>query len=354
MRILVTGGAGFIGSNLVRLLLSSGHDVLNIDKLTYAGNRNSLADCELNRRYSFAQIDIVNLEPLRDTLLGFKPDGVMHLAAESHVDRSIDNPGDFIQTNVVGTLNLLVASMAHYKTLQPSSASNFRFLHVSTDEVYGSLGKEGAFTEQTRYDPHSPYSASKASSDHLARAWFSTYGLPVIVTNCSNNYGPFQFPEKLIPVAVLKCLFGDKIPIYGTGENVRDWLYVEDHCLALQLVLANGKPGETYNIGGNNELSNLELATMLCSILDDLQPRSCGGRYKDLIEFVKDRPGHDFRYAIDASKIQKELGWTPTQDRRSGLLRTVQWYLKHEDWWRPLIRQNATLKRLGTESQLEA
>ena len=347
MRILVTGGAGFIGSNLVRLLLSSGHEVLNIDKLTYAGNRKSLADCELNSRYSFAQIDIVDLEPLRHVLLEFNPDGVMHLAAESHVDRSIDNPGDFIQTNVVGTLNLLVASLAHYKTLEPSKASRFRFLHVSTDEVYGSLGNEGAFTEQTRYDPHSPYSASKASSDHLARAWFSTYGLPVIVTNCSNNYGPFQFPEKLIPVAILKCLFEDKIPIYGTGENVRDWLYVEDHCLALELALNKGTPGETYNIGGNNELSNLELATILCSILDDLQPRSCGGHYKDLIEFVKDRPGHDFRYAIDASKIQKDLGWTPMQDRKSGLISTVQWYLNHEDWWRPLIRQNATLKRLG-------
>jgi dTDP-glucose 4,6-dehydratase len=348
MRIMITGGCGFIGSNLVRQMVEAGHDVLNVDKLTYAGNRQSLADIELNAKYSFSQIDIVDFESLRASFANFKPDAVMHLAAESHVDRSIDSPGEFVQTNVIGTMNLLNASLEHFRSLDIHDANKFRVLHVSTDEVYGSLGSTGAFSELTRYDPHSPYSASKAASDHLARAWCTTYGLPVIVTNCSNNYGPFQFPEKLIPVVILKCLFEETIPVYGTGENVRDWLYVDDHCRALQRVLHSGEPGTTYNIGGSNELSNIELVKKLCGVLDDLRPRPQGGSYRDLISFVKDRPGHDFRYAIDASKIQRELGWKPLNDCDSGLLATVQWYLDNESWWRPLITSKDSLKRMGT------
>jgi dTDP-glucose 4,6-dehydratase len=277
----------------------------------------------------------------------FQPDAVIHLAAESHVDRSIDKPSQFIETNVIGTFNLLQASLSYWRSLPKDRAEQFRFLHVSTDEVYGSLGATGYFTEETRYDPHSPYSASKASADHLARAWFDTYGLPVLVTNCSNNYGSFQFPEKLIPVVILKCLRGEAIPVYGKGENIRDWLYVEDHCDALRLVLEKGKLGETYNIGGNNELRNIDLVRMLCSILDDLRPNSSGQSYADQITFVQDRPGHDLRYAINASKIRNQLGWTPKQDKHSGFRKTVQWYLDNASWWQAILDGSYKLERVG-------
>ncbi len=358
MKILITGGAGFIGSNLVRLMLNSGHEVLNVDKLTYAGNINSLADVAHSGRYRFAQVDVADAEAIRALFRDFQPEAVMHLAAESHVDRSIDGPGEFIQTNVVGTFTLLQAALEHYRGLPAETAQKFRFLHVSTDEVYGSLGPEGAFTETTRYDPHSPYSASKAASDHLARAWFDTYGLPVIVTNCSNNYGPFQFPEKLIPVVIIKCLRGEPIPVYGKGDNIRDWLYVEDHCEALSLVVQHGKSGETYNIGGNNEKRNIDLVHLLCDIFDELTNQAAGQRLEtrgelkakpssSLITFVTDRPGHDQRYAIDPSKIRSELGWTPKQDHASGFRKTVQWYLNNQAWLDAILSGTYQLERQG-------
>jgi dTDP-glucose 4,6-dehydratase len=347
MRIIVTGGAGFIGSNLVRSLILSGETVLNLDKLTYAGNLKSLEDVSGSPNYSFAQVDIVDREAVQNVIDSFCPDAVMHLAAESHVDRSIEKPSQFIETNVIGTFNLLQASLRYWKTLSALEADRFRFLHVSTDEVYGSLGSTGYFTEVTPYDPHSPYSASKASSDHLARAWFDTYGLPVLVTNCSNNYGPYQFPEKLIPVVILKCLRGESIPVYGKGENNRDWLYVEDHCAALRLVLQRGNPGETYNIGGNNEQRNIDLVHLLCRILDELKPSTSGRSYAEQITFVQDRPGHDLRYAIDASKIRDQLGWTPKQDHQSGFRKTVQWYLNNTNWWQAILDGSYKLERLG-------
>ena len=357
MKILITGGAGFIGSNLVRLMLNSGHDVLNVDKLTYAGNLSSLRDVQAHPGYRFAQLDITDADAIRAAFRDFRPDAVMHLAAESHVDRSIDGPGEFIQTNVVGTFTLLQAALEYWRSLADDAASKFRFLHVSTDEVYGSLGADGAFSESTRYDPHSPYSASKAASDHLARAWFDTYGLPVIVTNCSNNYGPYQFPEKLIPVVILKCLRGEPIPVYGKGENIRDWLYVEDHCEALSLVVQRGLPGETYNIGGNNEKRNIDLVHLLCNTLDELVPgsehsllaarHSPLSKYSDLITFVTDRPGHDLRYAIDASKIKRELGWTPKQDHASGFRKTVQWYLDNQEWCQAILSGDYQLEQQG-------
>lgn len=349
MRILVTGGAGFIGSNLVRLLVSEGHETLNVDKLTYAGNLNSLSDVANQANYQFAQIDINDVQSIRRTLLDFRPQGVMHLAAESHVDRSIDGPRAFVETNIVGTLNLLQASLEHWQGLEGNAKREFRFLHVSTDEVYGSLGIDGLFTEATAYDPHSPYSATKAASDHLARAWYHTYGLPVLVTNCSNNYGPYQFPEKLIPVVILKAVRGESLPVYGKGENIRDWLYVVDHCEALRTVLLGGAPGETYNIGGNNELRNIDLVNELCSLLDDLRPRADRVSYAKQIEFVKDRPGHDLRYAIDASKIKAELGWSPKQDRLSGFRSTVEWYLENRDWWEPILSGEYKLMRQGLD-----
>ncbi len=381
MRILVTGGAGFIGSNLVRLLVSKGHQVLNVDKLTYAGNPRSLADLDGHPAHRLLQADICDADAMRAAFAEFQPDWVMHLAAESHVDRSIDGPGAFIQTNIVGTYSLLQAAREHWaprlsasslsSDISPlTSSSAPRFLHVSTDEVYGSLGQTGHFTETTAYDPHSPYSASKAASDHLARAWRDTYGLPVIVTNCSNNYGPFQFPEKLIPVVILKALRGQAIPVYGKGENIRDWLYVEDHAEALLAAISNGKPGETYNIGGNNELQNIDLVRLLCRILDelllergmtlkretpsaltsDLCPPSSALRppsSESLITYVIDRPGHDLRYAIDASKIRDELGWQPKQDHQSGFRKTVQWYLDNQAWWQQILSGEYQLERLG-------
>ena len=332
-RVLITGGAGFIGSNLVRQMLARGHKVLNVDCLTYSGNLNSLKDVENAVNYRFSLIDIRDGEALQKVVFDFAPDSVMHLAAESHVDRSIDGPRQFIETNVMGTFNILQASLKYWQSMSKESKSDFRFLHVSTDEVYGSLGATGLFTEQSRYDPHSPYAATKAASDHLVRAWHDTYGLPVIVSNCSNNYGPFLFPEKLIPVVIIKCLRNEPIPVYGKGENVRDWLYVEDHCQALELILGNGEPGETYNIGGSNEMKNIDLVRLMCTLLDDLRPRNDGKHYSELIVFVPDRPGHDMRYAIDASKVSEKLGWKPVQDHESGFRKTVRWYLENQPWW---------------------
>jgi dTDP-glucose 4,6-dehydratase len=355
-RILVTGGAGFIGSNLVRMLVKNGHKVLNVDALTYAGNLNSLRDLAGFSNYHFLQASITDASAIRKAITSFRPTGVMHLAAESHVDRSIDGPGAFIQTNVVGTFNLLQACLHYFRGLEGEEKTDFRFLHVSTDEVYGSLGPTGLFTEDSPYDPHSPYSASKAASDHLARAWHDTYELPVLVTNCSNNYGPYQFPEKLIPVVVLKCLRGERIPVYGKGENVRDWLYVEDHCRALYTVLTHGRNGQTYNIGGNNEKRNLDLVQLLCNIMDELQPKyninfsdtaRTWTKHEQLIEFVADRPGHDLRYAIDSSKIKNELGWIPQQNHESGFIQTVRWYLENQTWWQDTIDGKYQLQRLG-------
>lgn len=346
MKILVTGGAGFIGSNLVQLLIKCGHTVLNVDKLTYAGNLASLSDIEDHPNYRFIQADICDGSKMSELFTDFQPNGVMHLAAESHVDRSIDGPGEFIQTNVVGTYTLLEAARYY---MEESANYGFRFLHVSTDEVYGSLGETGKFTETTPYDPHSPYSASKASSDHLVRAWADTFELPVLITNCSNNYGPYQFPEKLIPVVILKALAGDSIPVYGAGQNIRDWLYVEDHAEALLTVLEKGKIGQTYNVGGNNELKNIELVRLLCDILDELRPRKDGKLYCEQITFVEDRPGHDLRYAIDASKIANDIGWKPKQDPKSGFRKTVQWYLDNESWWSAVLDGSYQLERLGNK-----
>jgi dTDP-glucose 4,6-dehydratase len=350
MKVLVTGGAGFIGSNLVRYLLGEGQSVLNLDKLTYAGNLSSLKDVESNPNYRFLNADICDSDSLQNAFESFQPDAVMHLAAESHVDRSIDGPADFIQTNVMGTFQMLQAALKHYRQLSDEQRDRFRFLHVSTDEVYGSLGASGLFHEETPYDPHSPYSASKASSDHLARAWFDTYGLPVLVTNCSNNYGPYQFPEKLIPVVILKCLRNEPIPVYGKGENIRDWLHVEDHCRALWRVVTQGSLGQTYNVGGNNEMRNIDLVRLLCEIMDRLHPRTDGASYKGQIHFVADRPGHDARYAIDASKIDRELGWRPEQSRETGFEQTVRWYLENRDWWEQILNGTYQLERLGALS----
>ena len=355
MKILVTGGAGFIGSNLVRHLLNlapssqlqAPSSVLNVDSLTYAGNIHSLADLNSHPAYRFAQADICDAPAMTRLFAEFQPDWVMHLAAESHVDRSIDGPGAFIQTNITGTFTLLQAARAHYESLTGHARDKFRFLHVSTDEVYGSLGPTGLFTEETPYDPHSPYSASKAASDHLARAWADTYKLPVLVTNCSNNYGPYQFPEKLIPVVILKALRGEAIPVYGKGENIRDWLYVGDHAEALHTVIAKGRIGQNYNIGGNNERQNIDLVRLLCNLLDELRPRSDGKAYAEQITYVKDRPGHDLRYAIDATKIKTELGWNPKQDHTSGFRKTVQWYLDNNEWTANILSGGYKLERLG-------
>lgn len=348
MRILVTGGCGFIGANLVRYLINeTDHHVINLDKLTYAGNPHSLNDVADSDRYEFVQADIADPARIREIFESIDPDAVAHLAAESHVDRSIDGPSEFIQTNVVGTFNLLDSALAHYKQLDENRKKSFRFLHVSTDEVYGSLGDTGMFSETTAYDPHSPYSATKAASDHLARAWKTTYGLPVLVTNCSNNYGPYQFPEKLLPVMIIKCMNEEPLPVYGKGLNVRDWLYVEDHVRALFTVLETGVPGETYNIGGNSERRNIDLVNALCEIMDELHPRKSGGKHADLITYVTDRPGHDFRYAIDSSKIQNELNWSPQHSLEVCLRETVQWYLNNKDWWQNILDGNYKLERLG-------
>lgn len=347
MKILITGGCGFIGSNLIRhLLTSTSHSVVNIDKLTYAGNPNSIADLAADPRYAFCQADVADLAAVQSVLAEHAPDAVMHLAAESHVDRSIDGPDDFIQTNVVGTYHLLSAATHYWSALSRDKAQRFRFLHVSTDEVYGALGQTGRFTESTAYDPHSPYAATKASSDHLARAWHTTYGLPVLVTNCSNNFGPYQFPEKLLPLMIIKAISEQPLPVYGRGENVRDWLYVVDHARALATVLEKGAVGETYNVGGDCERRNLDLVQSVCEILDDEIPRR-SGCYADLITFVADRPGHDFRYAIDSSKIRRELGWEPESEFEQSLRETVRWYLTHRDWWQSILEGTYQLQRLG-------
>lgn len=346
MKILVTGGAGFIGSAVIRHLINdTNHSVLNLDKLTYAGNLSSLKTVDDNPRYRFVKSDICDRPALDAVFADFQPDAVMHLAAESHVDRSIDGPAVAIQTNIIGTFCMLEAARKYWNGLSAEAKQTFRFHHVSTDEVYGSLGPEGLFTETTPYDPRSPYSAGKASSDHLVSAWHHTYGLPVLVTNCSNNYGPYHFPEKLIPLVILNALDEKPLPVYGKGENVRDWLYVEDHARALVLVVEKGKPGETYNVGGNNERTNIAIVRKICSTLDRLAPRPNGAPYENLIAFVADRPGHDQRYAIDATKIRTELGWIPQDNFETGLEKTIRWYLDSKWWWEPL--RVAAGQRLG-------
>lgn len=333
MKILVTGGAGFIGSAVVRRALQAGHQIVNVDKLTYAGNLESLKDISGNRQYAFERADIGDRGKMLEIFSKYQPDCLMHLAAESHVDRSIDGPGEFIQTNIVGTYTLLEASRSYFQGLPEERKKAFRFHHISTDEVYGSLGTAGLFTETTPYQPNSPYSASKAASDHLVRAWYHTFKLPVVTTNCSNNYGPYQFPEKLIPLVTLNALEGKPLPVYGKGDNVRDWLYVDDHADALLLVLAKGRLGETYNIGGHNEQTNLKVVEAICDLVDEQVPDNKIGARRQLIRFVQDRPGHDQRYAIDASKIQKELGWTPRETFTSGLRKTISWYIENREGW---------------------
>jgi len=353
MKLLVTGGAGFIGSAVIRQAIAAGHSIINLDSLTYAANLNSLASIADNTAYNFEKQDIRDAEALAHIFKTYQPDAVLHLAAESHVDRSIDAPSTFMDTNILGTFALLQASRAYYETLDETRQSQFRFHHVSTDEVYGDLElTDPAFSETTPYDPSSPYSASKAASDHIVRAWGRTYGLPILITNCSNNYGPFQFPEKLIPVVILKALYKQPIPVYGTGENIRDWLYVEDHAHALLTVLDSGEIGETYNIGGNNERTNLDIVKTLCGLVDE----HIGGEFHhaQLIEFVADRPGHDKRYAINADKIKTKLGWTPSIGFDEGFAKTVSWYLGHETWWRPLIDAKKFGHRLGLNSEMKA
>ena len=354
MRILVTGGAGFIGSALVRhILRQTEHSVLNLDKLTYAGNLESLDSISNSPRYRFVQADIADTQAVNNALADFQPVAIMHLAAESHVDRSIDGPAAFIQTNIVGTYSLLEATRAYWLTLTPERQQAFRFHHISTDEVYGDLhGVDDLFTETTPYAPSSPYSASKAASDHLVRAWHRTYGLPVLITNCSNNYGPFHFPEKLIPLVILNALEGKPLPVYGDGLQVRDWLFVEDHARALLKVVSEGKVGETYNIGGHNEQKNIDVVRAICALLEELVPNKPAGlaRYEDLITFVKDRPGHDQRYAIDASKIERELRWVPQETFASGLRKTVQWYLDNLEWCRHVQDGSYQRERLGADA----
>jgi dTDP-glucose 4,6-dehydratase len=350
MRVLVTGGAGFIGSALIRRLIEhSEHEVFNLDKLTYAGTLSSLRSVADHPRYAMAQADICDEQAVRAIVRRFDPDVVAHLAAESHVDRSIDGPQAFIQTNIVGTAALLGVALEHWRRLGGERRAGFRFHHISTDEVFGSLGAAGAFVETTPYDPRSPYSASKAGADHLVRAWGHTYGLPILITNCSNNYGPYHFPEKLIPLMIIKALAGEALPVYGRGDNVRDWLYVDDHVSALQLVFERGEPGETYNIGGRSEQTNLAVVKAVCGVLDALRPRRDGRPYSDQITFVDDRPGHDRRYAIDATKVCATFGWAPRETFESGLLRTVQWYLANEWWWSEIVAQRYGGERLGAK-----
>lgn len=346
MRLLITGGAGFIGSALVRHLVSEGIEVINLDKLSYAGNLESLATVESNPHYCFEKADICDRQALARIFDQYTPEAVIHLAAESHVDRSIDGPEAFIQTNVIGTYYLLDAALTYWQGLNASDREKFRFLHVSTDEVYGSLGDTGLFTEDSPYRPNSPYSASKAASDHLARAWFHTYGLPVLTSNCSNNYGPYQFPEKLIPLIILNALESKPLPVYGTGENIRDWLYVDDHARALHQILLRGQPGETYNVGGHNEKSNIQVVRSLCRALDEKRPDSAP--HERLVTFVPERPGHDQRYAIDPTKVDHEIGWRPEETFESGLSKTIDWYLENLEWCRHVQEGKYRRERLGT------
>lgn len=347
-KILVTGGAGFIGSALIRQLVTETNSiVINIDKLTYAGNLASLSEIENSQRYHFEHNDICDVAAMSDIFSRHRPDAVMHLAAESHVDRSIDGPDSFIATNIHGTYVLLEQALAYWNTLSSSQKKTFRFHHISTDEVYGSLGKNGMFTEATAYEPNSPYSASKAASDHLVRAWHYTYGLPIVMSNCSNNYGPFQHPEKLIPTIITNAINGNPIPIYGKGDNVRDWLFVDDHAKALRNILCEGRPGEKYNVGGHNELSNLQVVNMVCGLLDEFLPQSSYRPHASLIKFVEDRPGHDKRYAIDASKIESELGWLPIETFETGLKKTVKWYLDNQEWCSSWYQKGFAGQRIG-------
>lgn len=346
MKVLVTGGAGFIGSAVVRIAIARGHSIINVDKLTYAACLENVANVAQNPNYAFEQADICDRATMDRIFATHRPDAVMHLAAESHVDRSIDGPGTFIETNISGTYTLLEAARSYWET--EGQPDIFRFHHVSTDEVFGSLGETGKFTEETQYDPRSPYSASKAASDHLVRAWGETYGLPIVLTNCSNNYGPFHFPEKLVPVVIIKALAGEPIPVYGKGENVRDWLFVEDHADALLTVLQKGRLGRSYNIGGENEAKNIDLVKMICAILDQKRPKESA--YADQITFVTDRPGHDIRYAIDPKRMVDELGWHPSVTLEQGLEKTVQWYLDNEEWWRALQDRKGVGERLGVKA----
>lgn len=355
--ILVTGGAGFIGSALVRhLIANTKHNVVNVDCLTYAGNLDSLVSVSSNRRYTFECVDIRDGASVTRLFDVYKPDGIIHLAAESHVDRSIDGPAEFMSTNILGTYNLLEAARRYWSGLPLPKKKQFRFHHISTDEVYGTLGATGLFTEQSPYQPNSPYSASKAASDHLVRAWHHTYGLPTVTTNCSNNYGPYQFPEKLIPLMILNAIEGKPLPLYGNGQQVRDWLYVDDHARALWLVFEKGENGQAYNIGGHNERRNIEVVTRICELLEELRPEKPTGvqRYSDLITFVEDRPGHDQRYAIDADKIKRELGWVPAETFETGLRKTVQWYLDNANWWRRVRDGSYRGERLGLAKAMEA
>ena len=345
----VTGGCGFIGANFIQYLLkkTKPKSVINLDKLTYAGNQKNLADFEQDPRYIFVHGDICDAELVSRLFTEYQPNYIVNFAAESHVDRSIDGPAEFIQTNIVGTSVLLQEALKYYSTLKGGGSERFRFHHVSTDEVFGSLSESGFFTEETPYDPSSPYSASKASSDHLIRAWHRTFDLPVLISNCSNNYGPYQFPEKLIPLMILNCLEEKPLPVYGTGENIRDWLYVEDHCDAIYTILQRGAIGETYNVGGNNEIKNIQIVEEICDILNDIHPAGSGKSYHELINFVKDRPGHDFRYAIDASKLKKEIGWEPKESFNTGIQKTIEWYLKNEEWWKTIQENTYKQERLG-------
>ena len=347
--LLVTGGSGFIGSNFITHQIKQGNKILNYDKLTYAANQNNLSNIEKNLSYNFINGDIKDSEKVSSVINEFKPNIIINFAAESHVDRSIDGPKDFIETNILGTYELLQSSLHYYNILSSHNKEDFKFIHVSTDEVYGSLGKTGYFTDKTPYNPSSPYSASKASSDHLVNAWNHTFSLPTLITNCSNNYGPYQFPEKLIPLMIISCLTNKKLPIYGDGKNIRDWLYVDDHCSALDYVIKKGRVGETYNIGGGEEKTNYEIVHTICELLDIKKPLKNNLSYKELIIYVKDRPGHDFRYAIDASKIKNELGWKQKYQFYDAISKTIDWYINNKSWWEKILNNNYNLNRLGNK-----